>query len=296
MLENINRGELRQRIGKTLNEITLGAADSGSLTTLVDAELVDSLESAELYQGAWVWMSDHYSSNPVTFGERRIQEYVPTTGKLAFSRAWEEPRFVGHEYEIHRLIRPSVLNDIIGQAIKRLTYETTQEITVVNGQRQYDLAVVCKDLDTTVWFTNPAQALEVYWRDGAAGEQIYSPLEWWDVMLIGGVPTLMVPPYSATSSAKLVLHAWRTYRDFADEGTCKDVHVDWLEALCLAMAYEHLMRHGPAQDAERYQRQMLAEYTRYAQLRKVYAPRPRYRQHLPPGARQGLNSLIVRWG
>jgi hypothetical protein len=285
---------LRQRIGRTLDQITIGAADSGSLTTLVDAELVDSLESAEFYLGAWVWMSDHYSSIPVTFGERRIQEYVPATGRLTFSRTWDETRSVGLDYEIHRLIRPSVLNDIISQAIKRLTHETTQEITVVDGQRQYDLAAVCVDPDATVWLTDPAQVLEVYWRDGDAGEHIYYPLEWWDVMLIEGVPTLMVPPNSATSSAKLVLHAWRTYRDL-DESTALDVHLDWLEALCLAMAYEHLIRHGPAQDTERYQRQMLAEYTRYAQLRKVYAPRPRYRQHLPPGARQGLDSLIVRW-
>ena len=296
MLENINRGELRQRIGKTLNEITVGLADSGSTTTLVDAELIDPLESAEFYQGAWVWMIEEFGAIPIAWSERRVSVYTPAAGTLTFSREWPGVRNNAMTYEIHRLIRPSVLNDIIGQAIKRLTYEITQEIVVVDGQRQYDLSAVCEDTDDTVWFTDPAQALEVYWRDGDAGEHIYYPLEWWDVMLIDGVPTLMVPPYSATSSAKLVLHAWRTYRDFADESTAQDVHVDWLEALCLAMAYEHLMRHGPAQDTERYQRQMLAEYTRYAQLRKAYAPRPRYRQHLPPGARQGLNSLIVRWG
>jgi len=280
--------QLRQEIGAELDEIIVGFTTAdGTLSVMYDRTLIDPLETEEALVGAWVWMLDLFSSD-----ERRISEYDPSTGKVTFSRAWSAARVGGKDYEIHKLIRPWDLLRIILKVVDSLTYWYQQPITVVSGQRNYDLSAY-------TWLTEPRQVEDVFWRTGDTVNRYgYIPLDWFEVVSRDGKLYLDVPPYSATSGDTMYLKAWRSYSSavlILDSSTT-DAPKEWIKSGALLRCYEHLMRHGPAQDTERWKRQMVAEALRFRELCKRYTPRPRTRVQLPGGVRHGgINSEIVTW-
>jgi hypothetical protein len=457
MLENVTRADLRQRIGKALNEITVETVYAGTKNQAQIMGLVDSLESPDYYVGAWAWMLD--TIYPVSaYGERRIAAYDPDGGLLTFSRDWSESRGNGLPIEIHRMIRPSDLNDLINEALRRITFVQTVTVepdeaaplptnllangdmeagvagwtvlgdgtfaavaggangtatgalltgtgasiapavyqdafTAVVGQSytvsfwlkdpgcgawfslgttssstayefeelsnsnvwtyysytftasssdvrvmftvypvgytlgdyiyidevsltqdadadaeeetqtEFNLTTRCIDEGATLaWLTDPRQIAEVYYSSGAEMYRSLRQIPFQTYMVTNDDGDteiwLKLAPYTLEDDDCFIMEAWRHPALYTDDGSAMLLHVDWEMPLCLALTYEYLTRHGPAQDAERYQKAMQIEMHKFYEMSKLYAPRPRLRVQMPGDVLRSdgtLSSLIVRW-
>jgi hypothetical protein len=464
MHENVTLAQLRQRIGQALNEITTGTiTTSGDTTGFTSTDLLDSIESEAYYEGAWVWMLDNYSSNPITYGERRISVYDPSKGQVTFSREWEEARSSGLTFEVHRMIRPSELNRLINRGLGYTTklctvnlgipvedvytpdekisggtfeygvvggwylvgqgnftttadgangttycasltgwstyvspfavyvgnnlevgttyklsfyykdggcggyltvgtssdtttytalelddrswtlheYEFTAtdteimlqfmifpalyeygdtiyfdevSITIVEEEEEedededthaeFDLTLLCADsTDEPSWLNSPDQVIEVYWHSGEAEERTVEPVPTWEIKSIYNDTYeedhlyLLFPSREFSDTDYIILEAWRTEDPYTDEGTGKVIHTDWVEPICTALAYEYLIRHGPAQDTDRYRGAMQAELAKFHERSKLYVTRRRPRIQLAGSVYRtnAPSSTIVRW-
>ncbi len=280
-----SREALRQELGEDLSSMVQGTADSGSTTTLVDADLIDSLEENEQLEGAWVWMQDDTAGT--TMVERRVRTYDPASGTLTFSRPFTDARASGMSYEIHKRLKPSQINTVINRTLARLAYVVTEDITVVSGQRNYSLSALTA-------FTQAKQAMRVLWRHGdTADEYSYQPITWWEVMDRGGTFYLDVFPYTTVGGSIMVFQYWRTYDTLATDAATTECPAEWVKAGAMLRIYDRELQYGASIDHRRNTRLRAMAAAHFHSLSTRLTPRPPMLIHLPSNARHGLNTNVV---
>ncbi len=127
-----NLTSLRKDVGKALRECVTGYVDAVTDTTIQDNDLIDPIEAESLYTGAWLYI---ISGNGSTV-EGHILRYNPSSGLLTLSRPLLPTPEVSDEYEIHTLIRPTILNELIQEAVSPLYYEGGLEYGIYNHPDQ----------------------------------------------------------------------------------------------------------------------------------------------------------------
>jgi len=263
---------LRQDIGFDLGACIVGAVDSATTTSITDAELLDADESETKYARNWVKV--HLTAGAETRRVRETDGYAPDTGTLAWGRAMSSTPAAAQEYEIHTLMHPDDLDTLINRGLKRCYYLEEEEITVVSGQREYDLSSI-------TWLSRRSQVAKVLMIQGTTAlKQRQLPM-WWSVEEDAGVLTLHVEPISTSSGETMLLIGIRPYAVLASDATATACPEDWVRAASVLEVYQWLMRNGPAQDVERYKaaRDEAAEVW-YEKCRR-YAPRPTFVVQLP---------------
>jgi hypothetical protein len=264
---------LRQEIGKDLRECTTGRVDSATAYTLTDADLIDPDESSSLYDRAWVTL---YTLGGLTSATRRVRAtgdnatgYDSASGTLRWARALDAIPDVGSEYEVHTLLSPDELDRCIDAGLARCYYLDDLNITVVSGQREYDLS-------SYTYLTEKGQIIDVFWLYGAtANERQLIPLDWFEVVEDAGALTLRIRPLTySISTATMVVRVVRPYGTgvWTEDGT--NCPLRWAKAAALVYVYQFLQAHAPAQDASRYEREQAKAAADFTTLCYQLQPRP----------------------
>ncbi len=180
---------LRQDVGKRLAECITGAVDTPQTTGFIDVSLIDEVQSdTELTaNNAWVKIV----SGATAGDTRRITAFSTTTGQVTVSRAWTAPGAAA-EYEIHKMLSPTQLDECIAIALPRCWFLDEIEIAPVSSQTEYPLAAF-------TWLTIPSQVFDVLWRTGDYQKRTYTSLPWFRVAQDAGVLTLQTIPMSASN-------------------------------------------------------------------------------------------------
>lgn len=277
---------LRQTLGLSVGECIVSTlTGTPTATVLYDETLADSGESAQLYQGAYLLMTSGAQSGQV----RRVSEYAQANGALTMGRAFSSAPAAGDTYEMHKLMAPADLNRCINEGLGRCWYLTREELTIVEGQREYALSGY-------TWLTQPAQVVNVLWKSGdTASAYRYNPLDWYHVSEDAGELTLHIRPYTAESTDALVLQAIRPYEELASDSATTDCPQAWALAAARMMVYRWLMYNAPAQDVGRYKEQYALASAEFAGLNRRYAPRPPRRAQHSDSPQRGVDSDIVTW-
>jgi len=263
---------LRQDVGRALNECFVGQIDAAAATTITDADLIDPVEADTKYAGAWIYLATGDQANT----ERRILRYTPATGTLTLSRAFATPPIEGDEFEIHTLIRPMELNRLLSEACAPLYYVSGYEMAIANpNQRLYGgfmadspgniLSVVNRQAYTDL---TEAQDYPVVWHSARVSET--------------GSIVFEIEPGSITDPSGYIVA--RYLRRNGSLSSTNGTHVPDDYAICASLikCYEYLMRAGPAQDVQRWERLLVYEQTRMAGLHRKYGPRGRVVHVVPP--------------
>lgn len=263
---------LRQDLGRVLREITVGYVDSGTTTTLTDADLIDSGESETLYDRSWVRISGTV---------RRVtrEGYNPDTGTITVGRAFASAPSDGDEYEIHTMISPAELDECINRALLSLYYMREQEITIVADQTEYDLS-------TYGWITSAEQIIDVQVRIGStADEYRYTDLPYWlfdrkeaeegatDSSIFEGV-YLYTRPLSDTD-AKLIVKGMCPYAALTSDTLATSAPYEWVLAAAEWQVYDLQTRDAPSTDRKIYEEKRKEAGYKMAVLSRQYMPRPR---------------------
>jgi len=259
----------RQRAGQALNEIDVGAVDAATPTTITDADLIDPVEADARYAAAWLYIAtgDHAGT------ERRILRYAPSTGTLTLSRPLTALPVANDEYEIHTLLRPSVFNALIANALYPLYFVQVYDLAIVPEQRFYGVPL-CESPGQIVSVENRAQ--------GDIAKAAFHPVIW-KPALMGATPGVEIEPGSITDSAgTLYVRYLQKEGPVNDQSPADATEIEYGVAAILVKVYEYLMRAGPAQDVSRYERLLVYEQTRLATMHRKYSPRGRVMRVIPP--------------
>ena len=258
---------LRQAVGKDLGACITGTVDSGTTTSITDAELLDADEAESLFVRNWVKL--HIAAGSETRRVRVTDGYAPDTGTLAWGRATSGTPAASEEYEIHTLMDPDDLDRLINEGLKRCFYIDQEEITVVSGQREYSLAAY-------TWLTRKKQVVKVLWIQGTTLlKQRQLPMWFW-IEEDAGALTLHVDPYTAKTNESMLLMGTRAYSTLASDTATTDCPEDWARAAAILEVYQWLIRNGPAQDVERYRVARDEAAEAFSGKCRRYAPRPTF--------------------
>ena len=258
---------LRQDIGQDLGACIVGTVDSGTTTSITDAELLDADESESKFVRNWLTV--HIAAGSETRRVRVTDGYAPDTGTLAWGRAMSGTPAAGEQYEIHTLMHPDDLDRLINEGLKRCFYIDEEEITVVSGQREYDLSAI-------TWLTRKKQIIKVLWVQGTdANEQRHLPMWFW-IEEDAGALTLHVQPYTPATGQTMLLIGTRAYSTLATDASTTDCPEDWARAAAILEVYQWLIRNGPAQDVERYRVARDEAADVFSGKCRRYAPRPTF--------------------
>ena len=263
---------MRQQLGGLLREITIGTVDSATSTTITDADLIDSGESATVYDRAWLRVSDT---------TRRIvnKGYDPATGTVTIGRAFSTAPVAGDEYELHTMISPTELDECINRALTSLYYEREQAITVVADQTEYDLS-------SYNWIVGREQVLGVYVRTGTTVNQYrYKSLPKWGMGRKPAASTasnampdtglyLQVSALGDTDSS-IIIVGMCPYDKLSSDSSATTAPYDWVMAAAEFQVYDLQIRDAPSTDRKIYEEKMRLVGTRLTVLNRQYMPRPR---------------------
>ncbi len=274
---------LRQAVAQDLDSCTTGSVDSGSLTAIVDADLIDSEESTTQYVGQYLYLTSGALAGQV----RRVSAYAPTTGTLTVGRAWATAPAAAVTYELLTKLNPVTLNRLINNALLRCYYEDEQLITPVASQRQYSLAAY-------TWLTRKEQVLDVLWRIGTTASQYhYCPVGWYEVRDDSGTLTLDIDPYSYTTGEYIVLKAIRPYAELASDAATTLCPLEYAKAAAKLEVFTWLAMNGPAEDTARYEKKALDAVATFNSRMRDYAPGRRWRVQLGDTPKRGVSSDVV---
>jgi hypothetical protein len=267
-----SRATLRQNIAKAMQEYISGTMITGcTTTTILSSDLIDTGESEERYKGNWLYYRpDPYEViAPIT---RRIDAYEPATGAITITRPVTSAPVAGQTFEIHSLLSPDDLNTCINEALARCTYVQERQITLVSGQRQYDISGLG-------YLTNPEQVVDVILRTGSTASQYtFTPVRPFRVRQAAlGTLTLDVPTSIGgyVSPAVLFYKTVEQYTPLTSDAVVTYCPADWLEAGALMFAWKLLAEKGPATDTERYSKKQMQAAQVFWEHTRVQAPRDR---------------------
>ena len=254
---------LRQEIGLDLNECHVGTIASPTITSFVDATLIDYGGSGNAkIEGAWVLVTSGTGAGAL----RRVLTYNDETGQVTLSRAWTSP--VVASYELHTLLSPVDLKRAVNAGLTRCFYLDRQEITAVAAQREYSLAAY-------TWLTEDKQVCQVLWKQGdTANQRRYPPVLWWKVSSDAGLLTLHVDPANVVSGSAYVLVAIHPYDELSTDAATTACPVEWAKAAAMVGVYRYLSRNDPAQDSERLKRWQAEATAVLFEKDRRYMPRP----------------------
>lgn len=276
---------LRQDVGKDLGACITGTVDSGTTTNIVDAELLDADESDSLFTRNWVKV--HLSAGAETRRVRVTDGYAPDTGTLAWGRAMSSTPAADEEYEIHTLMHPDDMDRLINEGLKRCFYIEQEEITVVNGQREYELSAI-------TWLTRKRQVAKVLLIQGTTSlKQRHLPMWFW-IEEDAGTLTLYVQPCNRASGETMLLIGTRAYSTLATDAATTDCPEDWARAAGRFEVLQWLVRGGPAKDVERYRVARDEAAQVFSGMCRRYAPRPTFVVRHPDVGLGIPDSSVVR--
>lgn len=229
------RTQIRQEAAARLGSIVVpypSTAASGSTTTAVINELIDSVDSEYAYVGSWAY----FLTPAGNAGEvRRVQSYAPASGTLTFNRALGTAVASGHTFEIHEWFDPRIWNECINRALRNTPKERREQITIVTNQTEYSLA-------SHTWFTRKSQLKRLVLREGStASEYRYRevPSYRWHVEADEDVFTLVLTePFSNVSTLALFMDAEGPYDALATDVATTTCDLDWAVFGTLKQAYD----------------------------------------------------------
>lgn len=271
---------IRRAVGRDLNECVTGVVDSATTTTMTDADLIDSIENESRYVGAWIVTGTDYY--PLTV--RRISAYDPATGTLTLSRAWAAAPSVSTEYEIHTLINPLDLKQIINDVLEQCSF--VERLTITPAEAEETAWDLSPDGDYGhVGLISASQIRDVRLYSYSDERERRVPISWWwvdpDDM------RLYVRGYLGSTGEGdefetdlLYVYFNCAYTRLSDTPTTPTLYnttecpLRWLRPGIRSAVYRYLVRNGPAQDSKRYEEAGDREAVRFATLTMQYAPRP----------------------
>ncbi len=264
-------GSVRKDVGRALAECTVGQVDSATTTSIVDADLLDPVETESLYEGAWILLTEGSNSGQ----ERRILSYVPSSGTLTLSRAFTYEPEAATEYEIHRLIRPSELNRLISEAVTPLYYMSGYEIAITDPNDRLIAMPFASAPGLIVSVENRGAYTDI-------SESRLYPVIWKAYWSEAGAVTIEIEPGSVTDTSGYIVVKF--LRQNGTVGETSNIRVPDNLAVCasLVKCYEWLMRSGPGQDVTRYERLLAYETKKLMTMMRRYSPRTSVLRVEPP--------------
>jgi hypothetical protein len=260
------RSTLRQNIAKAMQEYTSGTMAAGcTTTTILSDDLIDTGESEGRYKGSWLYYT--YSVYEII---RRLDTYAPTTGAITVTRPLATVPSAGQAFEIHSLLSPDEINTCINEALARCHYLKDVQLTLIAGQRQYDLS-------GELYLTNPDQVVDVVVRTGSTASQYtFTPVRPFRVRQAAlGTITLDVPSWvgSHVSPSVLYYKVVERYPPIASDVTYTYCPSDWVEAGALMFAWKLLAEKGPATDTERFKKKQIEAAQVWWEHTRIFASR-----------------------
>ena len=130
--------EYSQQIGKLLGAYHTGTATSGTTSTLVDENSLQStLDIDALFDDYYLLRPDAASDNDRV---RIVGEYSPATGTVTPDRTYTNTVST-EQYELHGIIEPwDDMQDVINESLKRIYLEVEFTFTAVADQTRHSLA------------------------------------------------------------------------------------------------------------------------------------------------------------
>ena len=120
------RFEVRHELTSLFETLLIGAADSGSATTLVDADELTDFDDNAL-RGRHVFI---YSGTGVG-QDRRISANTQSSGTITVPTAWVTNPAAGSLYEIHNMFQAADLNRAINRAISDIRNDSVALVAIV---------------------------------------------------------------------------------------------------------------------------------------------------------------------
>lgn len=206
-------------------------AASGTTTTAVVNELIDSIESLYRHVGNWAYFLNGTNSGEV----RRVQSYSPDTGTLTFSRALPAAVAANDTFELHEWFDPRIWHDCLTRALRNTPRERREAVVIVANQTEYSLA-------SWTWISKKTQILRLVLRHGStANEYHYQeiPRYRWHVEADDDAFTLVLTaPLSPSNSVALYFDAIGPYDALATDSASTACDLDWIVFGTLKQAYE----------------------------------------------------------
>lgn len=230
-----SRTQIRQEAAARLGALVYpypSTAASGSTTTAVVNEAIDSVDSEYRHVGSWAY----FLTPAGNLGEvRRVQSYAPSSGTLTLNRALGTAVASGHTFELHEWFDPRIWHDCINRALRNTMKERRDEITIVTNQTEYSLA-------SYTWFTRKSQFLRLVLREGSTAAQYRYrevPSYRWHIEADEDVFTLVLTEsFSNNTTLALFMDAIGPYDTLSTDAATTTCDLDYIVFGTLKQAYD----------------------------------------------------------
>ncbi len=228
------RTEIRQEAAARLGALVYpypSTAASGTTTTAVISDAIDSINSEFDYTGCWALFLNGTNDGLV----RRVQSYAPGSGQITLNRALDTAIVADDTFELHSWFDPRIWTDCINRALRNMNRIRREEITVVTSQTEYSLFA-------HTWLTRPAQITRLIIRDGdTTGQYIYQELPssyWVAVLDDDALSLILTQPMSLSGSQALFFEAVGPYDELGSDSATTTADLDWVVMGTLKQAYD----------------------------------------------------------
>jgi hypothetical protein len=206
-------------------------AASGTTTTAIISDAIDSVNSEYDYTGCWAYFLDGGNDGLV----RRVQSYAPGSGQITFNRALSEAVAASDTFELHSWFDPRIWNTCINRALRNMPRLRKEEITVVTNQTEYSLFA-------HTWLTRPSQITRLIIREGdTSGEYRYHEVPssmWVPVIDDDALSLILTQPMTLSDTQALFIEAVGPYSELDSDAATTTADLDWAAFGALRQAYD----------------------------------------------------------
>ena len=245
--------ELRQDIGREMQECMVVAITSAATGSFVSTELQSSIGDDRLLQNGYVKLG----------GESlRIASYTASTGTVTLDRSLDDVP-TGNA-EIHTIFPTDEMDDAINHTLPRCMYYKTVEIDTSDGELEYSLAAY-------TWLARPAQVFRAEWVVGDTDDEYrYAKTTDWDIYEADNVLTLRL---MRTRTDQLNLVCVSPYAELAADAGTTDCPADWVRAGAKTYLYNLKAGLGTNDSTKAMEKQRSKAAAEYDSLTARYSPR-----------------------
>jgi hypothetical protein len=159
--------QLRQELAKSLDSYVSGTATSGTTTTIVDTDLLDSGQYADdHFNGADIYIVDTTDDGAPEGEARYCTDFVQSTGTLTVGKAFSAAPGTDDTYEVYLNCTVEELNQALMFAVKDWRLYTS--LTLSDNQAEYTVSAD--------HLHSADQVIGVYLRETSDAEASYYPL------------------------------------------------------------------------------------------------------------------------
>jgi hypothetical protein len=230
----VTRTQIRQEAAARLGALVYpypSTAASGSASTAVVSELIDSVDSQYAHIGSWAYFLNGTNAGSV----RRVQSYAPDTGTLTFNRALAASIAASDTFELHEWFDPRIWHDCLSRALRNTMRERREALAIVDNQTEYPLS-------SFTWITKKSQIHRLILRHGAtAGQYRYAEVpRWrWHIEADDDAFTLVLTQaFTGTASLALYFDAIGPYDDLSTDASSTTCDLDYIVFGALKQAYD----------------------------------------------------------